>query len=563
MSKQTYKVGFFFRRQFTMAAAEAPADIKNLFNRYSDDSGVMSVQNLLRFLIEIQKEKNASLENAEAIINNHGGDSNQKGLQLDGFFKSLFSDVNPPLDPKLGIHHDMTAPLSHYYIYTGHNSYLTGNQLSSDCSDVPIIQALQRSVRVIELDIWPNSDKDDIEVLHGRTLTAPVALIKCLRSIKEHAFSASEYPVVITLEDHLTPDLQEKVAEMITQTFGDMLFSPSESLKELPSPESLRKRVMISTKPPKEYLQSKEVKEKDDTKKEAEQDDVDEEEDEDESDEEDPKSEKKAASEYKRLIAIHAGKGKGGLSDWLRADLNKVRRLSLSEPELEKAVDTHAKEIIRFTQQNLLRIYPKGIRVDSSNYDPFVGWMHGAQMVAFNMQGYGRSLWLMHGMFRANGGCGYVKKPDLLLKAGPNNEVFDPTANLPVKTTLKVTVYMGDGWDKDFDQTHFDTYSPPDFYTKLGIAGVPADEVKKRTKTIDDNWIPSWDEQFEFPLTVPELALLRIKVLDYNLSDKDEFAGQTCLPVAELRQGIRAVPLYDRKGDKYSSVKLLMRFEFI
>ncbi|OIT38904.1 PREDICTED: phosphoinositide phospholipase C 2-like [Nicotiana attenuata] len=560
MSKQTYKVGFFFRRQFTMAAAEAPADVKNTFKHYSDGAGVMNVNNFHRFLIEVQKEKNVTLDDAQAIINKHG-DPKHTGLQLDAFFKYLFSDINPPLDPKLGIHHDMTAPLSHYYIYTGHNSYLTGNQLSSDCSDVPIIQALQRGVRVIELDIWPNSDEDDVEVLHGRTLTTPVALIKCLRSIKEHAFSASEYPVVITLEDHLTPDLQAKVAEMITQTFGDMLFSPSECLKELPSPESLKKRIMISTKPPKEYLQAKEVKEKDASKKGAE-DDSDEGED-DEDDEGDPKSEKNAASEYKRLIAIHAGKGKGGLSDWLRVDPNNVRRLSLSEPALEKAVDTHSKEIIRFTQQNLLRVYPKGIRVDSSNYDPFVGWMHGAQMVAFNMQGYGRSLWLMHGMFRANGGCGYVKKPDLLLTAGPNNEVFDPTKKLPVKTTLKVTVYMGDGWDKDFDQTHFDTYSPPDFYAKVGIAGVPADAIKKKTKTMDDNWIPTWDEQFEFPLTVPELALLRIKVLDYNRSDKDEFAGQTCLPVPELRQGIRAVPLFDRKGEKYSSVKLFMRFEFI
>ncbi|KAE8714836.1 Phosphoinositide phospholipase C 6 [Hibiscus syriacus] len=572
MSKQTYRVCFCFRRRFRLTVSEAPEEIKKLFEQYSEN-GFMIVDGLQRFLVEVQKEEKATREDAQNIIDSVKH-FNRKGLNLEAFFKYLFGDINPPL-ASIGVHHDMNAPLSHYFIHTGHNSYLTGNQLSSDCSDVPIINALKRGVRVIELDIWPNSTKDNVDVLHGRTLTTPVELIKCLRSIKEYAFVASEYPVVITLEDHLTPDLQAKVAEIVTQTFGDILFSPgSECLQEFPSPESLKKRIIISTKPPKEYLEAKEVKDKENESRKGKVGDeeawgkevrdlneADDKDDEDEDDEEDLDDEDKPqAPEYKGLIAIHAGKPKGGLGECLKVDPDKVRRLSMSEQQLEKAAVTHGKEIVWFTQRNILRVYPKGTRVTSSNYNPLIGWMHGAQMVAFNMQGYGRSLWLMHGMFKANGGCGYLKKPYFLLNP---NEVFDPRVELPVKKILKVTVYMGEGWYYDFHHTHFDTYSPPDFYARVGIAGVPVDSVMKKTKTLEDNWVPSWNEEFEFPLTVPELALLRIEVHEYDMSEKDDFGGQTCLPISELRSGIRAVPLNSRKGDKYNAVKLLMRFEFV
>lgn len=560
-----------------------------MFDKYSEN-GIVTVDHLRRFLIEVQKEDKATTEDAQAILDSlsHLGRFHRKGLNLEAFFKYLFSDSNPPLSLR-GVYHDMTAPLSHYFIFTGHNSYLTGNQLSSDCSDVPIIQALKGGVRVIELDIWPNSAKDNVEVLHGGTLTTPVELLKCLKSIKEHAFTASEYPVVITLEDHLTPDLQAKVAVMLTQTFGDVLFSPGEEyLKEFPSPEFLKKRIIISTKPPKEYLEAKEIKENDNDLQKGkalgdegawgreisnlkgltvanDKNDLDEEDniEEEDLDDGDLKPHHLEAPQYRRIITIHAGKPKGGLQNSFKVDPDKVRRLSLSEQQLEKAVVTHGKEIVRFTQRNILRVYPKGIRVDSSNYNPLIGWTHGAQMVAFNMQGHGRSLWLMEGMFKANGGCGYVKKPDFLMKTGPHEEVFDPKVKLPVKKTLKVTAYMGEGWYYDFNHTHFDTYSPPDFYARIGIAGVPADTVMKKTKTLEDNWVPNWNEEFEFPLTVPEMALLRIEVHEYDMSEKDDFGGQTCLPVFELRSGIRAVPLHSHKGEKYKSVKLLMRFEFV
>lgn len=97
----------------------------------------------------------------------------------------------------------------------------------------------------------------------------------------------------------------------------------------------------------------------------------------------------------------------------------------------------------------------------------------------------------------------------------------------------------------------------------MGIAGVPVDSVMKKTKTLEDDWVPCWNDEFEFPLTVPELALLRVEVHEYDMSEKDDFGGQTCLPISELRSGIRAVPLNGSKGDKYRSVKLLMRFEFV
>ncbi|KAE9606176.1 hypothetical protein Lal_00025073 [Lupinus albus] len=588
MSKQAYTVCFCFSRRFKHALAEAPPEIKTFFQNYSENE-LMTPSQLQRFLVEVQKQDKATIEDAQAIIDSLKH-FHRKGLNDQSFFKYLLSDTNNPLPPSLGVHNDMTLPLSHYFIYTGHNSYLTGNQLSSACSDVPIIHALKRGVRVIELDIWPNASKDNVDVLHGRTLTTPVELIKCLRAIKEHAFDTSEYPVVITLEDHLTPDLQAKVAEMVSQTFGDTLFYPTiESLKQFPSPESLKKRIIISTKPPKEYLEAKEIKEKGEdsqhgmasvdeeasgkevstmkrgTIPDVKDNIVDEEDlndDEEDSDESDTKSQHNEAPEYRRLITIHAGKPKGGLRESLKVDPDKVRRVSLSEGQLEKAVITLGKEFVRFTQGNIVRVYPKGTRITSSNYNPLLGWMHGAQMVALNMQGYGRSLWLMQGMFNANGGCGYVKKPDFLLKTGANNEVFDPKAKLSVKTTLKVTVYMGEGWYYDFKSTYFDQYSPPDFYTRVGIAGVPDDTVMRKTKVIEDNWLPNWNEVFEFTLTVPELALLVIEVLEYDMSDKDDFGGQTVLPVWELRSGIRAVPLYSYKGEKYNSVKLLMRFEF-
>uniref|UniRef100_M1AVA0 Phosphoinositide phospholipase C n=1 Tax=Solanum tuberosum TaxID=4113 RepID=M1AVA0_SOLTU len=693
-----YKVLGCFNRKFKISETGPPPDVSNAFSLYTEKGSHMTGDQLGRFMVDYQGEKECTINDAEQIIQEVVNrrhhltkyTKNAHSFELEDFFYYLFQDdLNAPI--KSQVHHDMNAPLQHYFIYTGHNSYLTGNQLSSDCSEIPIIRALERGVRGIELDLWPNSAKDNVHVLHGRTLTTPVPLLTCLRSIRDHAFIKSPYPVMITLEDHLTPDLQAKVAEAVIQVFGEMLYYPrSECLEEFPSPEELKHRIILSTKPPKEYLESKhhrdiesaspakkdsvegdilgkepsevkteghEANYKNDTdqddkdggtsnyqaseqgaphykrltainagkanselkhelipeelkhqtvhatkspredpdlkharekenatmaRKDAVERDVlvkdtpeiivkereaDERSDTDQDDEDNDtsnnQSSQKGAPQYKRLIAIRAGKAKHGVKLALTDEVIKFNRLSLDEHALEKAATNHGKDLVRFTQRNILRVFPKGTRVTSSNFKPMIGWMHGAQMVAFNMQGYGKSLWIMHGMFRSNGGCGYVRKPSFLMERGPYNELFDPKVTLPVKKTLRVRVYLGDGWRMDFSHTHFDAFSPPDFYTKLYIIGVPADAAKSKTRIIEDDWGPIWGEEFKFPLTVPELALLRIEVREYDMSDKDDFGGQTCLPVSELRPGIRAVPLYDKKGEKLKSVRLLMQFRFI
>ncbi|KHN46153.1 Phosphoinositide phospholipase C 6 [Glycine soja] len=367
-------------------ADEPPDEIDILFKEYSQH-GIMSMDDLCDFLVQFQGEEEgvAIKKHAQTIFDSlrHLNIFHRRGLHVEAFFRYLLSDLNVPLAE---VHHDMNFPLAHYFLYTGHNSYLTGNQVSSASSTSAIIKALKKGVRVIELDLWPNSRGDDVLVHHGGTLTSSLKLKACLNAIKEYAFFASP-----------------------------------------------------------------------------------------------------------------------------------------------------------FTQKNLLRIYPKGTRLNSSNYDPMIGWMHGAQMVAFNMQGGGHHLRYMEGIFGANGGCGYVKKPDILLNVGPNNEVFDPRAIRPVQKILQVLVYMGEGWRSDFGPTHFDFYSPPDFRVQVGIRGVPDDKDTKYSRTIEDDWVPVWNEEFSFPLTVPELALFYIKVVERDFSGRHDFGGQTCLPVSELRQGIRAV----------------------
>ena len=56
---------------------------------------------------------------------------------------------------------------------------------------------------------------------------------------------------------------------------------------------------------------------------------------------------------------------------------------SLSELKAEKLILSDQTGVIQHTTKQLLRIYPKATRTDSSNFDPLPFWLSGCQLGNF------------------------------------------------------------------------------------------------------------------------------------------------------------------------------------
>lgn len=65
---------------------------------------------------------------------------------------------------------------------------------------------------------------------------------------------------------------------------------------------------------------------------------------------------------------------------------------SLSETTANKILKLGAGDLIKHNKTHLVRIYPKGTRVSSTNYLPHRYWAVGAQLVAINWQTFGTEI---------------------------------------------------------------------------------------------------------------------------------------------------------------------------
>lgn len=228
---------------------------------------------------------------------------------------------------------------------------------------------------------------------------------------------------------------------------------------------------------------------------------------------------------------------------------------SFSETKIERMLQSvPAADITAFNQRLLSRVYPKGIRVDSSNQSPITPWLLGCQLVAMNYQTHDKPMWQYEARFSDNGGCGYVLKPSNWLRRG-----FDPTIVAP-SPQMVLSIEIISGWQlpKGGDVTEL-----IDPYVHVDIYGAAADKKKCRTGAVHNNGFnPSWRQRFKFPLREPQAALLMLRVCDDDRTQREQVLGYRCVPVSCIMPGYRSVYLLDEQGQRLPKANLLLHVQF-
>ncbi|XP_008412106.1 1-phosphatidylinositol 4,5-bisphosphate phosphodiesterase gamma-1 isoform X1 [Poecilia reticulata] len=216
----------------------------------------ITLEDFQSFLVEFQKELWASDNNKVqefmfSYLKDPLREVEDPYFHPEEFLTYLFSKENTIWDSSLDMvcAENMNNPLSHYWISSSHNTYLTGDQFASESSLEAYARCLRMGCRCIELDCWDGPDSMPV-IYHGHTLTTKIKFNDVLNTIKDHAFVTSEYPIILSIEDHCSIVQQRNMATQFKKVFGDMLLTKAVDMAAdgLPSPNQLKKKILIKHK---------------------------------------------------------------------------------------------------------------------------------------------------------------------------------------------------------------------------------------------------------------------------------------------------------------------------
>ncbi|XP_074904603.1 1-phosphatidylinositol 4,5-bisphosphate phosphodiesterase beta-2 isoform X3 [Buteo buteo] len=543
----------------------------------------MTKEHLAKFINKKQRDSRlndilfppAKPEQVQSLIEKYepSGINIQRGqLSPEGMVWFLCGPENNVIAlDKLQLYQDMTQPLSHYFINSSHNTYLTAGQFSGISSPEMYRQTLLAGCRCVELDCWKGRPPDEEPIItHGFTMTTEILFKDAIEAIAESAFKTSLYPVILSFENHVdSPKQQAKMAEYCRTIFGDMLLTeplekyPLKPGVPLPSPKDLLGKILIKNK----KNQSISGKRQNSLKKgrnvepeiieqpapmdaEVWAGDVAEEEPEEEDvllgnlDEEEIK--KMQSDEGTAGLEVTAYEEMSSLVNYIQpikfdsfeVSAQKNRSYVISSFTELKAYDLLTKfptQFVEYNKRQMSRIYPKGTRMDSSNYMPQMFWNVGCQMVALNFQTMDVPMQQNMALFEFNGQCGYLLKHEFMRR--PDKQ-FDPFSvdrmDVVVASTLSVTILSGQFLSDRSVKT----------YVEVELFGLPRDTKRKyRTKlTSTANSInPVWKEEaFVFEkIMMPELASLKIAAWE----EGGKFIGHRVIPVIAVHSGYHHVCL--------------------
>ncbi|XP_008323508.1 1-phosphatidylinositol 4,5-bisphosphate phosphodiesterase delta-4 isoform X2 [Cynoglossus semilaevis] len=525
-------------------------DVLRVFQKYSSDGQKLSLSDLEDFLREEQLEGGNLQQRAKQLIERYEPSDRAKllnAMSFDGVLMYLGSAEGSVFNPQQrGVYQDMSQPLCHYFISSSHNTYLMEDQLRGHSSVEGYIRALTRGCRCVEVDCWDGANGEPI-VYHGHTFTSKIFFKDVVSAVGNYAFKVSEYPVILSIENHCSVGQQRVMAHHLNNILGDKLLKSTLDGKapgSLPSPEELKGKILLKAKKIGgleddfggivENGLTGEVSD-DDAVAEIEDDNL---------HRESRKSKQRLSKELSDCVVYCKSVNFNSFKhSRLHAKFYEVT--SFTESKARKHLREAGAEFVHHNTRQLTRVYPSGFRTDSSNFNPQEMWNAGCQIVALNFQTAGEGMDLNDGLFSQNGCCGYILKPPFMR----DEKRFNPEMpqNLDGYCPISLTVQIISG--QQLPKVNMKKDSIVDPLVRVEIHGVPMDQAKQETRYIENNGFnPVWYDTLRFTIHTPELALVRFVVEDYDKASRNDFVGQYTLPFICMQQGYRHIYLLSRDG---------------